>query len=263
MKNYSLSRGKVKPAGFTLIELLVVIAIIAILAAILLPALNSARERGRSAACINNLGQVVKAATLYADDNDGYFVHGRTYAEWIPTSNGHCILSNYIGGPSYQELLAMNNTNRVKNLPESFYCPSRDLSVLSSKTLHAYALPYKYSGFPVFRLFGQTKVPFSDTNKNFSASYSQVVFSADTYARSSSQSNACLYTGPENENFATLHAIHGGSINIACLSGNVQSIRPENMKPSAEKTEFFIVASTITAMNFLQFFDQSLSLKDL
>ena len=59
---------------FTLIELLVVIAIIAILAAILLPALNSARARGRSASCISNLNQMGKAAFHYVDTFDGITV---------------------------------------------------------------------------------------------------------------------------------------------------------------------------------------------
>ena len=71
MKKLS-SKQNFSQTFFTLIELLVVIAIIAILAAILLPALNSARERGRSASCINNLKQSGVAFAMYADQSDGF-----------------------------------------------------------------------------------------------------------------------------------------------------------------------------------------------
>ncbi|MGD2094217.1 MAG: prepilin-type N-terminal cleavage/methylation domain-containing protein [Phycisphaerales bacterium] len=62
--------------GFTLIELLVVIVIIALLMAILIPALKHVRQQARAVACQSNLHQLATIFLMYTNDNDGHFLGG-------------------------------------------------------------------------------------------------------------------------------------------------------------------------------------------
>ena len=83
------SRGNAmeRKQGFTLVELLVVIAIIALLMAVLLPALNRAREQARRVVCANNIKQIGIAITSYTSDSDKMPYYGETYQN-PPPSNG-------------------------------------------------------------------------------------------------------------------------------------------------------------------------------
>ena len=72
-------------SGFTLIELLAVMVILAVLAALLLPALAKAKEQGRSSVCRSNMRQIALAMTQYADDNSDYLPWpGDTDRNWQP-----------------------------------------------------------------------------------------------------------------------------------------------------------------------------------
>lgn len=100
-----------KIRGFTLIELLVVIGIIAILAGLLLPVLNSAKEKGRAVQCVNNLKQIGAAMVMYVNDYEYYPPgHIAGVTEW------DLFVGGYAGG--INDPLSPNARSKV------FACPS-------------------------------------------------------------------------------------------------------------------------------------------
>ena len=144
-----------KIKGFTLVELLVVIAIIALLMAVLLPALNRARELARRIVCSSTLKSLMTANFMYSQAYDGQFVPISYYVQGPSTgrTGGGYIATAWVANDGFRRILAMNKRHNAESLgnnassdfliPQEYLCPddmvSRNLSnaVTTSGTYRA------------------------------------------------------------------------------------------------------------------------------
>ncbi len=147
--------------AFTLVELLVVIAVIAILAALLFPALAAARAKARQTACLSNLRQVGIGITLYASDNSGCIPFGpkagafTSPMNFYPSTGAPTSLISLSGGAPVG--LGLLLSQQLSGQPKALFCPGADQPLNSDEQLANVGFRQAQSSF-YYRHAGNTQI---------------------------------------------------------------------------------------------------------
>ena len=208
---------------FTLIELLVVIAIIAILAAMLLPALSAARERARSASCINNLKALMLAYHMYADANGEVMVN--TY--YKDDNQGWMYWPRFI----------------FSYLPDGLTDSSKvyDKTIKGGRSVYSCPTEYPNKGVAKYDQFPTYKMTYFWMDKNYHWIDALNKAQAATKTAYSNQPQTLIFCdGDDDEEHASTNgrvtrnwgdqyfgqgAVHNGYVNIGCWDGHVESLK--------------------------------------
>ena len=202
---------------FTLIELLVVIAIIAILAAILMPALQQARERANATKCISNLKNCSLAADMYRADFRDFWPQSYNttlYPAWVTSLMRGKYFPESTQGSGFPDLARCPSLSQVKNQFEAYgsiYWNTAEQIGFDLKEAHWYKA----------RTLDQYPNPF------FDLSPSQLVLIGDSYCPEEYASPRLIFnplSGSASSTQGRLYATHGGRANIATWGGNVISV---------------------------------------
>jgi prepilin-type N-terminal cleavage/methylation domain-containing protein len=154
-------------SAFTLIELLVVISIIALLIAILLPALSQAKEKARQAECGSNLHQIGVAVNTYATDYNGFIPRQWSHNEQMQTTPSPTAIAYWVGAwPVSNGVRACFNFAPLEfrgyaATPKMFYCPSQPYDLFQWATYSSsWALSHQQRlATPVYIFTGYNYIP--------------------------------------------------------------------------------------------------------